>query len=243
MDFLAVISLRNKGALKDIKVRKALNHAVNKERLMRYADYGKGYLTASIGRKGEFGYNENLLPYKYDVNKAKQLMKQAGYENGLKLKVMVADVTEKVMNLIKKDLRDINVDLDLEIVPTFEYIKRAPYMSKILGTKASECDIAVWIVDNPVINMLFNCDTLLLSSITYLNYPEYEAKHNWTNVSDPVEHEQRLKELDKFIYENAYFLFTYQRVLTSAIRKNVHMKKLNINGHLDYGMLTETTKD
>jgi ABC-type transport system substrate-binding protein len=78
---------------------------------------------------------------------------------------------------------------------------------------------------------------------TPYNYPEYEAKHNWANVSDPTEHEKRLKALDKFIHDNAYFLFTYQRVLTSAVRKNVHIKKLNLNGHLEQGMLTETTKD
>jgi peptide/nickel transport system substrate-binding protein len=242
------ISLRNKGPLRDVRVRKALNYAVNKEGLIKYAEYGKGEIIASIGRKGEFGYNETLKPYTYDIQQAKELMKEAGYEDGCRFHVIATDVTENVMKLIKEDLKDINVELDLEIISTLEYIKRAPFMAKILNTEPSDCDIAVLIVDNPVRNILFNCDTLLLSSISHIahteyNYPEYEEKHNWANVSDPVEHEKRLKELDAFIHENAYFIFTYQRVLTSAIRNNIHMKKLNINGHLEFEMLTETTKE
>jgi ABC-type transport system substrate-binding protein len=151
--------------------------------------------------------------------------------------------------MIKEDLKDINIDLELEIVTTLQYIERAPFMSKILGTESSvEYDIAAWIVDNPLVNMLFNCDTLMLSSLSHIehtpySYPEYESKHNWANVSDPVEHKRRLKKLDKFIHDNAYFLFTYQRVLTSAVRKNVYIKKLNLNGHLEFGMLTEIRKD
>lgn len=243
------ISLRNKGPLKDVRVRKALNHAVDMERIIRYAEYGKGIALASIGRRGEFGYNENITPYKYDVAKARELLKEAGYEDGFTLKVFATDITETVMNLIKEDLLDIKVKLELEIVPQLQYIVKAPYMSHIYGTEpATGYDMTAWIVDNPVINMLFNCDTLMLSSMSYIahtpyNYKEYEVMHNWANVADPFEHERRLKELDKYIHDNAYFLFTYQRVLTSAIRKNIHMKKLNINGHLDFGMLTETAKD
>jgi peptide/nickel transport system substrate-binding protein len=243
------ISLKNKGPLKDIRVRKAMNHAVDMESIIRYAEYGKGVVCASMGRKGEFGFNENLKPYEYDLKKAKTLMKAAGYEKGFKLSAFATDMTETVMQMVKEDLMDIHIELELEIVPTLQYIERAPFMAKILGTEsAAEYDIAAWIVDNPVINMLFNCDTLMLSIISHTehtpyNYPEYEAKHNWANVSDPKEHEKRLKALDKFIHDNAYFLFTYQRVLTSAVRKNVHIKKLNLNGHLEKGMLTETTKD
>jgi ABC-type transport system substrate-binding protein len=226
-----------------------MNHAVDMESIIRYAEYGKGIVCASIGRKGEFGFNENLKPYEYDLNRARALMKKAGYEKGFSLRVFATDTTETVMQMVKEDLMDINIRLELEIVPTLDYIQRAPFMSTVLGIEsAAEYDIAAWLVDNPVINMLFNCDTLMLSTLSHIahtpyHYPEYEAKHNWANVSDPAEHEKRLKALDLFIHDNAYFLFTYQRVLTSAVRKNVHIKKLNLNGHLEYGMLTETTKD
>lgn len=243
------ISLKNKGPLKDVRVRKALNHAVDMEKIIRYAEYGKGIVLASIGRKGEYGYNEELTPYKYNLDKARVLMMEAGYEKGFTLKAFATDITETVMGLVKEDLMDINVELELEIVPPLQYVLRAPYMSHIYGTKSTEdYDITAWIVDNPVINMLFNCDTLLLSNMSHIehtpyNYKEYEIFHNWANISNPVVHEKRLKELDKYIHDNAYFLFTYQRVLTSAIRKNIHMKKLNVNGHLEFGMLTETTKE
>ena len=243
------ITLKNKGPLKDIRVRKAMNHAVDMESIIYYAEYGKGIVCASMGRKGEFGFNENLKPYGYDLDKAKVLMKEAGHEKGFKLKAFITDITETVMQMVKEDLKEINIELELEVVPTLQYILRAPFMSKLLGTESvAEYDIAAWIVDNPVIDLSFNCGILMLGNISHTahspyNFPEYEAKHDWASISDPVEHEKRLKELDRFIHDNAYFLFTYQRVLTSAVRKNVHVKKLNLNGHLGHGMLTETTKD
>ncbi|MBN1699949.1 MAG: ABC transporter substrate-binding protein [Spirochaetales bacterium] len=243
------ISLKNKGPLRDVRVRRALNYAVNMERIIRYAEYGKGVELASIGRPGEFGFNENLKPYGYDPEKARKLLNGAGYGEGFTLKVFATDITETVIRMVNEDLADINVNLDIDIVTQLEYNQRAPYMARILGTEPTTMyDVTVFIVDNPVIDMLFNCDTLLLSSLSHINhtpynYPEYENMHNWANVSDPREHERRLKRLDEFIHNNAYFIFTYQRILTSAVRKNVHIKKLNLSGHLEFSMLTETTKD
>jgi peptide/nickel transport system substrate-binding protein len=68
-------------ALKDVKVRQALNHAINKEEL----------LSASLppGSKAAIqfmpdlvnGYNPNVTTYDFDVEKAKALLKEAGQEN------------------------------------------------------------------------------------------------------------------------------------------------------------------
>ena len=68
-------------ALKDVKVRQAINHAIDKEAL----------LTASLppGSKAAIqympdlvnGYNPKVTQYAYDVEKAKSLLKEAGQEN------------------------------------------------------------------------------------------------------------------------------------------------------------------
>jgi peptide/nickel transport system substrate-binding protein len=72
-------------ALQDIKVRKAIAHAINR----------KPIIDAAVGGYAEPGcvmvptwtspWNSNYCPYKYDVAKAKALLKEAGFANGLEL--------------------------------------------------------------------------------------------------------------------------------------------------------------
>ena len=68
----------------DIKVRQAMNYAIDKDEILQMLNGGKG---AKIG-SGVYAsfksyFNENCTnTYNYDPEKAKQLLKEAGYENG-----------------------------------------------------------------------------------------------------------------------------------------------------------------
>ena len=68
-------------ALKDVKVRQALNHAIDKEALLK-ASLPPGS-KAAIQFMPDLvnGYNPNVTTYDYDVEKAKSLLKEAGQEN------------------------------------------------------------------------------------------------------------------------------------------------------------------
>lgn len=63
----------------DPKVRQAINHAINWDEIMKelYKGYGRRVSTAML--PSGFGYNTNLKPYPFDQNKARQLLKEAGY--------------------------------------------------------------------------------------------------------------------------------------------------------------------
>lgn len=63
----------------DARVRQALNYAVDKQGIAK-ALFG-GYARVDDGQflsPSWFGYNKSLRPYAYDVNRAKQLIEQAG---------------------------------------------------------------------------------------------------------------------------------------------------------------------
>jgi peptide/nickel transport system substrate-binding protein len=68
------------GPLKDPRVRQAINYAVDKEAIAK--DLYSGY--ASVAKcqtlsEAHFGYDPSLEPYPYDAEKAKSLLKDAGY--------------------------------------------------------------------------------------------------------------------------------------------------------------------
>ena len=69
-------------ALKDKRVRQAINYAINQVGIVDKIN--KGFGTAGqLSPKGYAGYNEALKP-QYDLPKAKELMKEAGCEKGFR---------------------------------------------------------------------------------------------------------------------------------------------------------------
>ena len=66
--------------LKDLKVRQAMYHALNREQLVKTqlpegAQVATQFMPSTVG-----GYNSGLQPYSYDPARARQLLKQAGAE-------------------------------------------------------------------------------------------------------------------------------------------------------------------
>jgi peptide/nickel transport system substrate-binding protein len=65
-----------------VKVRQALNYAIDKEALVKTVLEGRGRIIATNVGPDSFGFNPKLKPYPYDPEKAKKLLAEAGYPNG-----------------------------------------------------------------------------------------------------------------------------------------------------------------
>ncbi|HYX33981.1 MAG TPA: ABC transporter substrate-binding protein [Oligoflexus sp.] len=237
------VLLKNSGPLASKEVRQALNYALNKEDIIKYGDYGNAKPAASIGKEGEFGYNETLKPYPFDPEKAKEILSRV---NGkLKLKMLVADIAEKVGRVIAENLTAVGVEVEIEIA------SRPVWAEKVIGYKikngkSPDYDIVVNLVDNPIVNLAFHAGLFLASPSPWslLNDEAYDKKFlHALQTSDPVDHEKRLKLLDKYIHDEALMLFTSQRIITAGIGNSVGgIEKFGINGHLDYNILTKAFK-
>lgn len=76
----------NKGALKDARVRQALNYAVDKSVIVNDILGGLATVADAPISPYTWGY-ASIGTYPYDVEKAKQLLDEAGYANGLELEL------------------------------------------------------------------------------------------------------------------------------------------------------------
>ncbi|MBW1638093.1 ABC transporter substrate-binding protein [Microbacterium resistens] len=73
-------------ALGDVRVRQALNYAIDRETLLRQLQGGRGTLTDQIWGPDSDGFVADLDgTYAYDVAKAKSLLAEAGYADGVSL--------------------------------------------------------------------------------------------------------------------------------------------------------------
>jgi len=237
---------RNQGPLANEQVRHAMNIAIDREALIKYAEYGNGEIMASIGKQGEFGYNPNIEPYEYNIEKAKQLLVEAGYADGFTITALVSDISERVARNLKTQLQKIGINLELEIVSRPEWAKRIVIAKMTTGTVDFDGDMTINLVDNPIYNLAFHAFIFLHSTgaFSITADPELDQKIEWAvGVANKTRHEQRLQELDQYIHDHAFILTTYQRIITPGMQKNVQMRKINLNAHLDYNMLQDAYKE
>jgi len=64
-------------------VRQAANHAVDKQTIIQKLMGGLGQIVATTVQPKAFGFDPDVKPYPYDPKKAKELLAQAGYPNGV----------------------------------------------------------------------------------------------------------------------------------------------------------------
>jgi peptide/nickel transport system substrate-binding protein len=86
----------------DMRVRQAANHAINRQAINDAETLGHSILSGSIIPR-KFEYALPLEPYAYDPQKAKQLLKEAGYPNGFEagecsVDAVYAGVVEAAVN-------------------------------------------------------------------------------------------------------------------------------------------------
>lgn len=100
----------------DIKVRQALNYAVDKEAFVNVVLDGHGSpLDSIVAPKVQYYVPQD--PYGYDIDKAKQLLEEAGYGNGFKANVWSANssTTIKATEFLQQQLAQVGIEL--EVVP------------------------------------------------------------------------------------------------------------------------------
>lgn len=100
----------------DPRVRLALNYGIDRQRISDLLLDGRGNLQAQLVLPGSPGYVEEIQPYPFDPDKAKALLAQAGYSEGLQLSIRVSSAGADdllVYQQAAEDLRQIGVKLSL----------------------------------------------------------------------------------------------------------------------------------
>jgi peptide/nickel transport system substrate-binding protein len=106
---------------RDIRLRKALNYAVNRKELWKYASKGNAYNLGGLLPAGAYGHNPNVTLYSYDTDRARSLLAEAGYPEGFELKIITFESWKLEAQIISKMLERISLKPKLEILTHHEW--------------------------------------------------------------------------------------------------------------------------
>lgn len=95
----------------DVRVRQALNYAVDKQRIIDALLNGYGKVISQPVTPEFFGYNPNLEPYPYDPDRARQLLREAGVRDGLVVEMASYPAVRPVAEVIAAFLADVGIQL------------------------------------------------------------------------------------------------------------------------------------
>jgi peptide/nickel transport system substrate-binding protein len=111
-----------KSPLSNLKVRQAINDAVNRPALAQGLGGGSAVATDEFALPGATGYDPaEASTYSYDVTKAKSLLAQAGYGGGFKLAVLdtlALDANGDIGAALKTELAAVGIDVTLTETPS-----------------------------------------------------------------------------------------------------------------------------
>ncbi|WP_251553703.1 ABC transporter substrate-binding protein [Neobacillus muris] len=113
-----------KEPLDNVKVRQALAYAVNYDSINKDILLDAGKRVGGIIPEGMFGYNPDVKLYDFDLEKAKALLKEAGYEKGFDLELLISEnneVRKNIAVMMQSDLKQIGINLNIKTLawPTF----------------------------------------------------------------------------------------------------------------------------
>jgi peptide/nickel transport system substrate-binding protein len=114
-----------KNPLADVRVRKAIYHAIDVDSIIRVleldAEPASQLLSPLI-----FGFNPEINRLSYDVNLSKQLLTEAGYENGFNLTLDCPQGFPSQINLSKEVIRQLSsiINVSLNLLTIDEYYSK-----------------------------------------------------------------------------------------------------------------------
>ncbi|MDA9557748.1 ABC transporter substrate-binding protein [Vibrio sp.] len=213
-------------ALKNVQVRQAIVHAINNEGIAKKVM--KGFATASgqQGPAGYAGYVETLAP-RYDLKKAKQLMKEAGYENGFKLTMMAPNnryVNDaKIAQATASMLSKIGIEVDLKTMPKAQYWPEFDKCSAdmmLIGWHADTEDSANF---TEFLRMTRNEETGKGQyNCGYYSNEKVDALVNAANSeTDTPKRNEMLQEVETILYNDAAYVPLHFQNLAWAAKSNV----------------------
>jgi peptide/nickel transport system substrate-binding protein len=99
---------------KDIRVRKAIAHAIDREKIVKYLMRGQARLATGVIPPNNWAYEPNAAEYPYDPPRARELLAEAGFENlAFTFKTSTDETTRLLAAILQQQLREVGIQMEI----------------------------------------------------------------------------------------------------------------------------------
>jgi peptide/nickel transport system substrate-binding protein len=188
-------------ALGNVKVRQAINYAIDRDAMLKAYGKGFGTVTGQIFPKTQAAYDPALdTMYPYDVNKAKQLLSEAGFSGGVSISMPQVNIGTTVQyDLIKQYLSAVGINVSYQQVPLNDAI------TDILAPKYATS----WFIlqEDPTAWQLANFSIAPTATWNpfHVSDPTINAQLKTIQTGSEADADAAAKKLNQFVVEQAWF--------------------------------------
>ena len=164
--------------LADLRVRQALDMSVNKKQIIESVYQGAGQLAVNAMPPTQWSYDTTIKDAKYDPEKAKELLKEAGVKPGTEITLWAMPVQRpynpnaKLMaEMLQSDWKNIGLNVKIVSYEWGEYLKRAKggeQQAMLIGWSGDNGDPDNWL------GVLFGCDAVNGNNFSKFCYKPFE---------------------------------------------------------------------
>ena len=202
----------------DVRVRQAANYAVNREAIVKSILEGYGELLHGPFASSWLGYDPNLQPYPYDPARARQLLAEAGYPNGVDAAFDVSNGVflrdREIAEALAAQLAEVGIRVQL--VPT----ERAKLISDWLNGVGDGITSAQWgAAADP--DPLLSSDLLQASRAQARRAAQHPGSEQTQRTVDAEQRKRLLQEFGHYVQDQAYWLFIHAQDEFYARRKGI----------------------
>jgi methyl-accepting chemotaxis protein/ABC-type oligopeptide transport system substrate-binding subunit len=188
-----------------VEVRQAINHAINRQRINERIYAGLGLIAAGLLPPGLIGYDPALRGPDYDVDRARDLMRRAGYANGFSVDYRTSERDEfnnsGIVPMIVEDLAAIGIRVNVtrhSVTAAREQLNQPGHGTFFCGN---------WYADFPdsdnFFYVFFHSDSQGVRGI-YFHNPELDARiMEGRRSNDIKERTEIYRQLDELVVREA----------------------------------------
>ncbi|WP_020006998.1 glutathione ABC transporter substrate-binding protein [Salinicoccus albus] len=212
----------SKEPLDDKRVRQAISHMVDKEEVINGIYSGTGKIMDGPLQPEVLGYEENIEGLDYDVDRARELMEEAGYEDGFEISIITNEAPERVdlAVFLQEQLREINIEATVDQYEWGAYLEAAStgdHEIFILGWPNSTGD-----PDNGLWPLFHSSMTGNQGNRSFLVHDEVDQLlEEGRQTSDDEEREEIYQEVQEVLIDEAPMIYLRQAESMNAYRDEV----------------------
>ncbi|MPV85627.1 ABC transporter substrate-binding protein [Ostreibacterium oceani] len=219
---------------KDVRVRQAVIHAINNEGIVDKIMRGFATPAGQNSPVGYAGHDPSLTP-RFDLDKAKALMKEAGYEDGFTVTMISPNDRyvndEKIAQAIAAMLARINIKVELTTMPKAQYwpeFDKCENGIQLIGWSSDTGDSANY---SEYLTMTRDAETGRGQyNCGHYSNPEMDALVNAANQeTDAEKRAALLKQVSKIEYDDAAFVPLHWQNLSWGLANKVTNLKDYVN--------------